>query len=78
MISFFNFAGLLFWLSGLGACALSRGAIQESNGNLMILTGTLFVVGAAILDELRKSRRHDASHNKLLGPGDKRRPENKD
>ncbi|MBU0752391.1 MAG: hypothetical protein KJ787_14045 [Gammaproteobacteria bacterium] len=54
MVSLFNVLGLLFWIFGLGSCTLAKGAIQETGGLLMFLIGTVLVVGAAVLDQLRK------------------------
>ena len=56
MVTFFDAAGIFFWLIGLPSCGLSRGAVHDANGALLILTGTVFIVGAAILRELQRLR----------------------
>lgn len=76
MVTFFNFAGLIFWVSGIGACATARGAMHESTGSLMILTGTVFIVGAALLNEMRTARAKPMPDH-LLGPGDKKQNDKK-
>lgn len=54
MVTFFNVFGLLFWMSGIGVCAASKGALQEAEGLVAFLTGTVFIVGAALLDGLNR------------------------
>lgn len=71
MISLFNIFGVICWVAGIGACNVAKGAIHESNGLVLCLIGSVFLVGAAIIDELRKGRAKKIPPEALLGPGDK-------
>lgn len=55
MVSMFNIFGAFFWLTSLVSCAASRSAMQETVAILQVLIGAVFFVGAALIDELRKS-----------------------
>lgn len=71
MVSLFNIFGVICWVAGIGACNVAKGAIHESNGLVLCLIGSVFLVGAAIIDELRKARIKKKPPEEMLGPGDK-------
>lgn len=68
MVSLFNVLGLIFWLLGLGACGIAKTPVDSNSGLLMILIGTVFLVGASIADELHHLR--PAKPIAHPGPGD--------
>lgn len=56
MILLFNIFGVICWVAGIGACTAAKGALHESNGLVLCLIGTVFLVGAAVISELRRGR----------------------
>ena len=64
----FTILGVIFWVTALGACTLSKSAMQETVAMLQICVGAVFFVGAAIIDELRKINR--PAEKPVPGPGD--------
>lgn len=69
MVSFLNLMGVVFWFVGLTSCTLAKGAMHETNGMMQVLVGTVCVIGAAVLDEMRRHRPRPPPP--VLGPGDK-------
>lgn len=53
MVTLFNLLGVFFWLAALGSCVTSRSVLHETAGLLYVAVGALFLVGAALIDELR-------------------------
>lgn len=56
MATLFKVLGAVFWIVAMGSCAVSKSVMQETAGILLVGIGSLFLVGAALLDELRAVR----------------------
>ncbi len=69
MVSFFNVLGVVFWVFGLVTCSAAKGAMHETNGMVQVAIGTVCLIGAALLDEMRRHR--PPPPPPILGPGDK-------
>jgi hypothetical protein len=48
-------SGLLL-VAGLGTCTMSKTAVHEIEGILLLLIAAIFFVGAALLDQLKKAK----------------------
>lgn len=71
MVTFFNVLGIIFWALGMVTCSVAKGAMHETNGLVNVLIGTICLVAAALLDELRKHRAPAARPaTPIPGPGD--------
>ncbi len=77
MVTFFNLAGVGLWLIGLASCGIAKGALHEGNGLMQCLIGTVFIVGAAVIDEMRRAHAPKISPEQSKGPGDKNPEQNK-
>jgi hypothetical protein len=77
VVTFFNLAGIALWVSGLASCGMAKGALHESNGLMQCLIGTVFIVGAALIGEVRRAHAPKIPPEQLKGPGDKKPEQNK-
>lgn len=50
----FAILAALFYLAGFGGCALAKTAIGEIQGMLLTIIGTLFFVGAGIIEAITR------------------------
>lgn len=50
----FDVLGLLLLLSSIGACAFSKGAVQEAVGAALLIAAAVFLVGGALLKEAQE------------------------
>lgn len=71
MASFLTVLGALFWILGLGSCAIAKGAPGEIEGLIHFLIGSVFFCTGAIIDVVLRLKEALAPTKKLLGPGDK-------
>lgn len=69
MVSIFNVAGVLFCALGAVMCLL----VRFDSGLIAIGVGAVFLVGAAVVDELRKRLALIARPDYMLGPGDRKK-----
>lgn len=70
MASLFTFAGVCFWLIGFTACTVAKSTMHDSTAGIFLLIGTVFMVGAALLREIREFRHAIKPPVQPKGPGD--------
>lgn len=60
MSYFFGFLAVVFYLAAFGGCVMAKTSIHEIQGLISIIVGTLFLVGAGIIDAIHSAAKKPA------------------
>lgn len=65
MSTLFGIFGVIFLLLGIGSCGMAKAAPGEIEGLILVLTGMVLFVGAAIVQAIEK---HTKAQERLINP----------